>query len=111
MIKNDLLLKLKGGENMPKSITTAQLSQIIVSNPFIIDIREAYEYAPFHLPTAVNIPYQSLVMYPERYLNRKDTYYLICQHGGESYRACLLLEPAGYKVISIAGGYSNMRYF
>ena len=95
---------------MPRSITIAQLSQIMSTNPVIIDIRDPYQYAQFHLPTAVNIPYQTLVMYPERYLNLRDTYYLICTHGGESYRACMMLEPAGYKVISIAGGYTNMRY-
>ena len=95
---------------MPRSITMAQLSQIMSTNPVIIDIRDPYQYAQFHLPTAVNIPYQTLVMYPERYLNLRDTYYLICAQGGESYRACMMLEPAGYKVISIAGGYTNMRY-
>ena len=95
---------------MPRSITMAQLSQIMSTNPVIIDIRDPYQYAQFHLPTAVNIPYQTLVMYPERYLNLRDTYYLICDHGVESYRACMMLEPAGYKVISIAGGYTNMRY-
>ena len=95
---------------MPRSITMAQLSQIMNTNPMIIDIRDPYQYAQFHLPTAVNIPYQTLVMYPERYLNQQDTYYLICAHGGESYRACVMLEPSGYKVISILGGYSNIRY-
>ena len=95
---------------MPRSITMAQLSQIMNTNPMIIDIRDPYQYAQFHLPTAVNIPYQTLVMYPERYLNHQDTYYLICAHGGESYRACVMLEPSGYKVISILGGYSNIRY-
>ena len=95
---------------MPRSITMAQLSQIMNTNPMIIDIRDPYQYAQFHLPTAINIPYQTLVMYPERYLNRHDTYYLICVHGGESYRACVMLEPSGYKVMSILGGYSNIRY-
>lgn len=95
---------------MPRSITMAQLSQIMNTNPMIIDIRDPYQYAQFHLPSAVNIPYQTLVMYPERYLNRHDTYYLICAHGGESYRACVMLEPSGYKVMSILGGYSNIHY-
>ncbi len=107
----DLLLKFLGGENMPKSINAAQLSHVLPTNPIIIDVRTPYEYSSYHLPTAINIPYQTLVMYPERYLNRQDTYYLICQHGGESYRACLMLEPAGYKVVSISGGYSSMRFF
>ena len=95
---------------MPRSISMTQLSQMMNSNPIIIDIRDPYQFAQSHLPTAVNIPYQTLVMYPERYLNRQDTYYLICAHGGESYRACMMLEPSGYQVIIIVGGYSSMRY-
>ena len=57
---------------MPRSITMAQLSQIMSTNPVIIDIRDPYQYAQFHLPTAVNIPYQTLVMYPERYFNLRS---------------------------------------
>ncbi len=97
---------------MPKSISISQLNQLMSTKPqpIIIDIREPYQFAGYHLNTAVNIPYQTLVMYPERYLNRTTTYYLICEHGGESYRACMMLESSGYHVISIAGGYSNMRY-
>ncbi|MDE5977120.1 MAG: rhodanese-like domain-containing protein [Turicibacter sp.] len=94
---------------MPRSISIAQLNQIMNTNPKIIDVRDPYQFAQYHLKTAVNIPYQTLVMYPERYLNFQDIYYLICAHGGESYRACTMLEPYGYKVMSIAGGYTSMR--
>ena len=92
---------------MPRSITLSQLKQLLPSKPYIIDIREPYEFSRFHLPTAVNIPYQALVMYPERYLNLKDTYYLICEHGSVSYRAASLLESYGYRLISISDGYET----
>jgi len=96
---------------MPRSITLSQLNQMQPSKPYIIDIREPYEFARFHLPTAVNIPYQTLVMYPERYLNLNDTYYLICEHGSFSYRASVLLEPYGYRLVSIKGGYDSRGYY
>ena len=48
---------------MPRSITMAQLSQIMSTNPVIIDIRDPYQYAQFHIQTADNIPNQNLVMY------------------------------------------------
>ena len=60
---------------MPKSISISQLNQLMSTKPqpIIIDIREPYQFAGYHLNTAVNIPYQTLVMYPERYLNRTTT--------------------------------------
>jgi len=79
------------------------------SKPYIIDTREPYEFAHYHLPTAVNIPYQTLVMYPERYLNHHDTYYLICDYGSVSHRAASILESYGYSVVSIIGGYESRR--
>lgn len=98
---------------MPKTISASQLSQLINSSQkkiLIIDIRSPYEFAEFHLPKAINIPYHSLVMYPEKYLKLNTTYFLICESGSESYRACIMLEPLGYRVVSVQGGYANMRF-
>ena len=97
---------------MPRSISFAQLNQIMSTNPCIIDTREPYEFARHHLPTAINIPYQTLTMYPERYLIPGRTYYLICEHGGVSYRAASILEAYGYHAISISRGYEaeGFRY-
>jgi len=93
---------------MPRSITLAQLNQIM--NPCIIDTREPYEFSRYHLPTAINIPYQTLVMYPERYLNPNETYYLICEHGSVSYRASSILDAYGYRTISISRGYESIGF-
>lgn len=95
---------------MPRSITLQQLAQMMPSNPNIIDVREPYMFARYHLPTAKNVPFHSLTMYPERFMNMQETYYLICDHGSVSYRAASILSAYGYKIVSISGGYDSRRY-
>lgn len=98
---------------MPATITHQELSQIAHSNYHVIDIRPPYEYAKNHIPNAVNIPYDILMMYPDSYLKRDKTYYLICAHGSLSHRACAILQSYGYKVASIKNGYQGdaRRYY
>ena len=47
----------------------------------IIDIRSKYIYELSHIPNAINIPYDYLILNPPKYLNKKETYYLYCQAG------------------------------
>ena len=95
---------------MPRSITLQQLGQLMPTHPQIIDIREPYEFARYHLPTAKNVPYHSLTMYPERFMNTQETYYLICEHGSVSYRAASILASYGYKTVTVTGGYESKGY-
>lgn len=94
---------------MPKTITLSQLGEMMSTNPHIIDIREPYEFAGYHLPGAINIPNDALLRYPERYLNPHYVYYLICDHGSVSYRAANILESYGYQAVSVMGGYKARR--
>jgi len=98
---------------MPKSITIDQLSAIKDQNKHIIDIRTPLEFANYHLPNAVNIPYDLLMTHPDSYLKRGEFYYLICAHGSISHRASAILESYGYNVISIQEGYTacEIRYY
>lgn len=97
---------------MPATITHQKLSQITGSNYHIIDIRPPYEYSKNHIPNAVNIPYDILMMYPDSYLKRDQTYYLICAHGSLSRRACAILQSYGYNVTSVKNGYeADMRCY
>ena len=96
---------------MPATITLQDLKQLTEPNYQIIDIRPPYEYAKNHMPEAINIPYDILMMYPESYLKQNQNYYIICAHGGLSHRACAILESFGYDVTSIKFGYENdLRY-
>ncbi len=88
------------------SISAAQLKQLLPQSPLIVDIREPYEFTQFHFPTAKNIPYRTLLMYPEKYLNPTKTYYLICGNGSKSSRASVMLNDMGYTTINIYDGYN-----
>jgi rhodanese-related sulfurtransferase len=92
---------------MQATITHQELSQITQPNHHIIDIRTPYEYSKNHIPKAVNIPYDILMMYPDSYLKRDQVYYLICAHGSLSHRACAILQSYGYKVASVKNGYKG----
>lgn len=70
----------------------------------LIDIREKYEYANGHLPSTKNIPMEELLSNAEKYLDNNRDYYIICQSGGRSSKACTELTNVGYKVINVSGG-------
>ncbi len=75
----------------------------------IIDIRDKYQYLLGHLPNAKNIPYIYLIMTPENYLNKEQTYYVYCSHGEKSRKICSHLKELGYQVIDLIGGYETYQ--
>lgn len=70
----------------------------------LIDIREKYEYAGGSIKSAKNIPMGELLNDPEKYLNKSKEYYIMCQSGGRSARACNNLKSQGFNVVNVAGG-------
>lgn len=84
-------------------ITINELKTII--NPYIIDIRSSHDYYIGHINGSKNILYKDLLMHPEKYLNKNQTYYLYCTRGITSKKLTNILNNQGYKTISIVGGY------
>ena len=78
-----------------------------LSNPKIIDIRNGQKYSDNHIPGAINISFRQLMSFPEKYLNKGDTYYIYCQMGATSLHASRVLRALGYKVISVKGEYED----
>lgn len=70
----------------------------------LIDVRDPDEYKRGHLPTAKNIPMNSIILQPEKYIDRSKEYHIICQSGARSARTCGILKDMGYNVINVAGG-------
>ncbi|MDP4143829.1 MAG: rhodanese-like domain-containing protein [Bacillota bacterium] len=70
----------------------------------LIDVREDYEYIDGHVPTAVNIPMNLILTYPEKYLVKEKEYHIICQSGSRSLLTCNELADKGYKIINVSGG-------
>ena len=88
-------------------ITWSELDKI--DNPNVIDIRSSNQYIISHYPKARNISNLDLTINPEKYLNRKETYYIYCQSGVTSAKTCQFLNKKNYKTINILGGYQAKR--
>lgn len=69
----------------------------------ILDVREAYEFASGHVPTAHNLPLSSLEA-GYKLLSQQEKYYVICQSGARSAAACQFLSAQGFDVTNVAGG-------
>lgn len=93
-----------GGKMIP-SINIDDLLKI--GNAKIIDIRSIEKYNSNHIPNAINIPFEKLMIYHEQYLNKYTTYYIYCRSGITSKKACEILLKKGYRVVNIDGGYEN----
>lgn len=70
----------------------------------LIDIREPYEFRSGSLTKAKNIPMGEMLNNPGQYLKKDSTYYLFCQSGMRSGRACAYLTKQGYDVVNLSGG-------
>lgn len=70
----------------------------------LIDIREVYEFKGGSIKGAKNIPMNTLLSDPSKYLNKEKTYYILCQSGARSRMASRTLEKQGFDVINVSGG-------
>lgn len=75
----------------------------------IIDIREPYELSNGYIEGSKNIPMNILLMAPENFLDKSNTYHIICQSGARSSRTCMMLRQKGYNVINVEGGMYSYR--
>lgn len=75
----------------------------------IIDIRLKNKYMEGHIPNSINILENVLLLYPERFLDKNNSYVLYCDHGSRSKRVSDYLNKNGYKTYSLIGGYSNYK--
>lgn len=73
----------------------------------IIDLRSEQSYNNNHIDGAINIPFDKLILDPNKYLDKNTMYYLYCRVGYTSRNACRILSTQGYKVTNIIGGYER----
>lgn len=88
---------------MFQSISVTDLKTL--NNINLIDIRSIEKYNNKHIMNAINIPIDQLIIMPDKYLDRNKKYYIYCQKGMQSRKACQILSSKGYNVINITGGY------
>lgn len=89
---------------MLNSISIQELKKINYNNN-LIDIRSIASFNNSHIPGAKNIPFNTLIMNPNKYLSKDSIYYIYCQHGQRSLKTCQILNSLGYKTVNISGGY------
>ena len=86
-----------------KSIDVNDIEELL-GKVHLIDIREPYEYKTGSVRTAENIPMNTLLQNPEKYLKKEKEYYILCQSGGRSSSACERLTERGFHVTNVKGG-------
>lgn len=84
-----------------KTITMENLIEVMKDTATIIDVRENFEYAAGHVPTAHNIPMSEM---SKRYKEVDNGSYIICQSGARSAQVCQWLEEQGIEVTNVLGG-------
>lgn len=91
-----------------KSIDVREIDSVI-GKVDLIDIREPYEYKGGHLPTAKNIPMNTILSDPEKYLDKTKEYHIICHSGSRSSMACGILKEKGFNITNVVGGTGRYR--
>lgn len=88
---------------MTKSISMADFYQNYQAGQALIDVRESFDYQSGHVPGAVNLPLSQLEQQLDQ-LSKDHDYYIICQSGMRSERACAFLASLAFKVTNVEGG-------
>lgn len=89
-------------------ISNININELLnMKNITIIDIRSIEKYNDNHIPNAINIPQEKILLNPNEYLDKNIRYYIYCQKGMSSYNICRILTTMGYKVTNINGGYES----
>ena len=77
-------------------------------NITILDVREVDEFQEGHIEGALNAPLSTLENGYEQ-LDASKRYYVICQGGMRSERACQFLETKGFDVVNVEGGMNQWK--
>ncbi len=75
----------------------------------IVDVREPFEYAEGHVPTAVNIPLGGILNNLDK-IDKSKKVVCICRSGVRSLDASNKLASKGYDVYNMLGGVLDWTY-
>ncbi len=81
----------------------------IINKTKIIDIRNSIDFKEYHIKESINIPRLVLMSNPQDYMNKKDSYYLICDTGKVSLSCARILNALGYKCYSVISGIEGIK--
>ena len=93
-----------------KDVSPAE-AQAAVSKPYsqFVDVRTPEEYLGGHAARAINIPIDTLQSNLDM-LEKNEPVYVICETGGRSRSAAVLLKNSGFNnVLNVSGGTAAWR--
>lgn len=78
------------------------------TNYRFIDIRDKKEYLKEHIPGAINIEMEELLINSSKYLNNNTTYIIYCEKGESSSKLCKILNKK-YDVVNLKHGFKGYK--
>lgn len=86
-------------------ITVTALQSAFASEepPFVVDVREPYEWRQVHVPDILHIPMNDIPVRLDE-LPKEREIVVLCAHGSRSYAVAGYLIEQGYQASSLAGG-------
>ena len=76
-------------------------------NAYLIDVREADEYAKGHVPSSINVPLSQIHRINDLIKDKESNLYVYCLSGARSNNACSFLKSKGYTNIKNLGGINS----
>ena len=97
------------GTEAPLDVTPSDLDALLASPapPFVLDVREPFEFLAARIPGAVNVPLAGLADRLEEIPRGRDVV-VVCESGARSDRATAFLKERGFaRARNLAGGTSR----
>lgn len=94
-----------------KQVYVHQVRELVESGAYIMDVREADEYAAGHIKDAKNIPLSEIRDRLDEIPTDRPIY-LHCRSAQRSYNACLALQHLGFEnVYNVSGGFMGVSFY
>lgn len=85
------------------TVTVLQSALAGEEPPFVVDVREPYEWRQVHVPDVLHIPMNDIPFRLDE-LPKEREVVVLCAHGSRSYGVAGYLIEQGYQASSLAGG-------
>lgn len=92
----------------PMSSGQAELKALLDGKATVVDVRTPGEFASGHHPRAVNIPVDQVESRLAEFGDKSKPVVVYCASGARSSRAKQILQSAGYKDVTNAGGFRDL---
>jgi len=89
-------------------VAIPEFVEAVASGAYVLDVREAAEFATGHVPGAVSMPL-ALIPLRDNEIPSARSVYVVCETGGRSAQAAMFLARKGVEVVNVLGGMTAWR--